>query len=400
MPRKKTAVTIVAPAKEMSGSQTAVLANRFIQHARYRLSSQEQKFVLYLATLVKPQDELLNTYSIPVKEIERILNREDSKRGAFYSRLDDFLDNLTDKKISFPTDFEVDGHRLRGYINWVASAVPYKNERGELHVRCGLSNELRPFLLGLSQRFTKFDMIEVAQMTSGFSIRIFQMCKAYYLENERHGRDQLTVAIQELKERLGIPDKYSSFRDFKKRVLVVAQREINEKTGWHIDFEPTRYGTRQYTHVRFDIRRNGPQAIPAPQSAAAPVITYAKRIAIDALAHFGLTEAEVVTHLFPLLVPHDIEGYEDYFVQQWIDHRSPASTGDPKQQTAAYRGELQRLRGDSSTLLRLVNAVREDIMKLAASDPEKFANRYQAAQISEEAFQRYYHEQLRKKQQK
>ena len=396
MPKKKPVTTIIAPVTDPPGNQTAVLANRFIQHARYRLTSQEQKFVLYLATLVKPDDEMFNTYSIPVKEIEKMLNHSNKKRGAFYNRLDDFLDNLTDKKISFPTDFEADGQRLRGYINWVASAVPYKNERGELHVRCGLSNELRPFLLGLSQRFTKFDMIEVAQMTSGFSIRIFQMCKAYYLENERHGRHQLTVAIQELKERLGIPDKYSSFRDFKKRVLVVAQREINEKTGWRIDFEPIRHGTRQYTHVRFDIRRHGPKAVPSPD-VSPTVVTYAKRLAVDALAHFGLSEAEVVRHLFPKLTPHDIEGYEDYFTRRWIDHLLPAEGGDPKLQADHYRRALKTLRSDSPTLLQIVKEVRADIMKLAASDPEKFANRYQAAQISEEAFQRYYHEQLRKR---
>ena len=316
--------------------QVAAIANQFIQHARYKLTPREQKLILYMATLLKQEDSDFETYLVPVSEIEYILKSDESKKhGSFYERLDMLLDSITDKKITFPTEFTVDGVRLRGHINWVAGAVPKYNEDGVLCVEFGFSPQMKPFLLGLKEKFTRFEFLEVAKMKSGFSIRIYQMCKSYYYEHIRHGRNVLAVSIRELKSRLGISDKYPDFRNFRRKVLNVAMDEINENTRLHIDYDFIKKG-RNITDVRIVINEKGDvtddniaakylkpeknKAAPKKSVATAKLekrieqLTEAQRRAFNTLAEYGVSMSFALDIVLPMIKGSELLGYEDFFV--------------------------------------------------------------------------------------
>jgi len=225
--------------------KVGAIANKFIQHARYRLTPREQKLIIYMSSFIKPEDSDFDTYLVPVSDLESVFrDDEDKKHGSFYERLDDLLDSITDKKISFPTEFELEGRRMRGHINWVSGAVPRKDKRGVLCVEFGFSPQMKPFMLGLREKFTKIELLEVARMTSGFSIRIFQICKSYYYEHAKYGRNVYKTGVENLKAILGIEDKYPDFRNFRRKVLNVAKDEINAKTGLEIEYEFVRQGRR------------------------------------------------------------------------------------------------------------------------------------------------------------
>ncbi|MCB0521955.1 MAG: replication initiation protein [Lewinellaceae bacterium] len=314
--------------------KVAAIANQFIQHARYKLTPREQKLILYMATLLRPEHSDFETYLVPVSEIEYILKSDVTKKhGSFYERLDELLDSITDKKITFPTDFTVDGVRLRGHINWVAGAVPKYDENGVLCVEFGFSPQMKPFLLGLKEKFTRFEFLEVAKMKSGFSIRIYQMCKAYYFENIRHGRNILAASIKELKFRLGIADKYPDFRNFRRKVLDVAKEEINEKTRLMIDYDFIKKG-RNITDVRIIINEKtdfNPEMVeertlrqgkkpgsPSPGGNDLQVrigeLTEAQRRAFNTLTEYGVSMAFAMEEVLPIIKGSELIGYEDFFV--------------------------------------------------------------------------------------
>ncbi|MFK7934753.1 MAG: replication initiation protein [Saprospiraceae bacterium] len=314
-----------------SKKKVAAIANKFIQHARYKLTPREQKIILYMATLIKPEDSGFKTYLVPVSEIEYILkSNEDKKHGSFYERLDDLLDGITDKKISFPTDFVLDGVRLRGHINWVSGAIPKLNEDGILCVEFGFSPQMKPFLLGLKQKFTQIEFREVAQMKSGFSIRIFQMCKAYYYENHQYGRNKLVVGLNEFKERLGIPDKYPDFRNFRRKVLDVARGEINEKTSLLIEYEYLRK-KRKITTVQIIINErkdfDDMKTLMTPTQEDKKMrnlkeqeanLSEAKLRAYGILLEYGINKKIALGEFLPIVKGSELNGYEDYFVQAMI----------------------------------------------------------------------------------
>lgn len=315
--------------------QVAAIANQFIQHARYRLTPREQKLILYMATLLRPDDSDFETYLVPVSEIEYILKTDETKKhGSFYERLDKLLDTITDKKISFPTDFTIDGVRLRGHINWIAGAVPKYDEDGVLCVEFGFSPQMKPFLLGLKEKFTRFEFLEVAKMKSGFSIRIYQMCKSYYYEHIRHGRNVLAVSIREMKHRLGISDKYPDFRNFRRKVLNVAKKEINEHTGLHIEYDFIKKG-RSITDMRIvinekdDLSEDGNglkllKPVRKKKGSGSSItkniekkierLTEAQRRAFNTLTEYGVNMSFALGNVLPIIKGSELIGYEDFFV--------------------------------------------------------------------------------------
>ena len=375
-------------------TQVAAIANKFIQHARYKLTPREQKLILYMATLIKPEDSDFSLYMVPVGEIEHILKQDATKKhGSFYERLDDLLDSITDKKISFPTEFTIDGVRLRGHINWVAGAVPKINKDGVLCVEFGFSPQMKPFLLGLKEKFTRIKFVEVAKMRSGFSIRIFQMCKAYYGEHARHGRNVIAVGVEELKERLGIGGKYPDFRNFRRKVLDVAREEINEKTSLELDYEYVRRG-RRIGEVRIIINEREVPVQPAAATGKAPAkqkrqhqqaridkLTEAQCRTINLLMEYGLKLPLVLNECLPLVKGSELLGYEDIFfgyLLRFFDQKTNRT--EPEARVKALVGWLRNGRFEEANLYAKLT---EQVLRHKKSMPdESLDNRERAKHMT------------------
>lgn len=385
-------------------TQVAAIANKFIQHARYKLTPREMKLILYMASLIRPEDSDFETYLVPVTEIESVLKAdEDKKHGSFYERLDDLLDSVTSKKITFPTDFVLEGVRLRGHINWVAGAVPKSNEDGVLCVEFGFSPQMKPFMLGLKERYTRFELMEVSRMKSSFSIRIFQMCKAYYYENIRHGRNKMAVGIKELKARLGIQDKYPDFRNFRRKVLDVASEEINEKTRLNIELE---YGrkSRRITDVIFIIneKEEVDAALIAPElpgsKKAKPKrvskgewvkrideLTEAQRRAFNHLSEYGVNLAVALDEVLPLIKGSELEGYEDFFVTYLLAFfEKKTNRKSPKEKVKAFVGWIRNKRFEEPGLY--ANLMEQVIARKKQLTTEERGNRQRAMKMTAKEF--------------
>ena len=85
-------------------------------------------------------------------------------------------------------------------------------------------------------------------MNSVYSIRIYELLKQY----ERIRKRKLT--LEELRYFLGIEkEKYIQYGHLKNKVLLVAQKEINEKTDIQFTFNEIKTG-RKVTGFEFDIK--------------------------------------------------------------------------------------------------------------------------------------------------
>lgn len=390
--------------------KVAAIANKFIQHARYKLTPREQKLILYMATLLKPEDSDFQTYLVPVSEIEYILKTDATKKhGSFYERLDELLDSITDKKIAFPTDFTLDEMRMRGYINWVAGAVPKYDEDGVLCVEFGFSPQMKPFLLGLKEKFTQFEFIEVARMRSGFSIRIYQMCKSYYYENIRHGRNVLAVGLRELKQRLGISDKYPDFRNFRRKVLDVAKTEINAKTRLFVEYDFIKKG-RNITDIRIVINEKDDFSEEVEESklthnrnkrkAARPLLrvnrniqnriarlTEAQRRAFNLLTEYQVSMTFALDDVLPIIKGSELEGYEDFFVLYMLAFfEKKTNAKGEREKVRAFAGWVKNRRFEEPNLYaQLMEQVIERKKRL--KEVER-ANRERAKKITAAEFRK------------
>ena len=212
--------------------------SNFLARVSYRLKTNEQKLVLMVISKINRYDKDFKTYEIPVKAIAGILGvGADSK---FYRQVKDMTFSILKKPFKY---FNEKGEEVQQ--NWF-SVCKYGNGIAKFR----FDKELKPYLLDLKKNFTSYQLGYAVKLNSFFSIKLYQLLKSY----DDVGRYEAT--IDELKWGLGINiDEYYRYNDFKKRILLPAQKELKEKTDISFTFKETKR-VRKINTIKFIIKYN------------------------------------------------------------------------------------------------------------------------------------------------
>lgn len=231
-----------------------VRKSNFLIEASYKLTAIEHKIILTLAASLNAEDKEFKKYSFRVKNLVSLLGLSNPNE---YKHLNKITENLLKKVLVLKTENET----LQ--THWLSSA---KYIKGEGIVELKFDSEIKPFLLELKKRFTNYPLRYALKLRSQFSIRIYELLKQYEKLGNR------LFKISELRAILGIgEDQYRQYTDFKKRVILVAQTELAEKTDLSFEFEELKMG-HSVGQIRFIITTKPPGI---PKTAAAeglPVI--------------------------------------------------------------------------------------------------------------------------------
>ncbi|WP_144635811.1 replication initiation protein [Priestia megaterium] len=213
-----------------------VTKSNILIESTYKLSLQEQRILLIMASKVQPNDETLKTYRFRAKDFIEIVGNK--KGTGFYSYLKEIVNGLQTKILTIK-----EKGRQRNY-NWVITSIYEENEG---YITLQFHPSLKYLFLELKEKFTSYQLENVVRLNSVYSIRIYELLKQY----ERLRKRELT--LEELRHFLAIePTKYKQYGHFKSKVLAVAQKEINNKTDIHFEFVEIKTG-RKVTSIEFII---------------------------------------------------------------------------------------------------------------------------------------------------
>lgn len=196
-------------------------SNELIE-ARYKLSLEEQRLVLLLASVITHEDDDFKDYEIQVACIAGQFGLE--LNGSLYGSVEQAAEALLGKVITLKNNKSVAKTVWLSYVEYV---------KGSGKIRIRFDKSLKPYLLQLKSHFTQYDLSYVSSFKSQYSIRIYELLKmeAY---KAREGRFERTFSLDELRGLLSLVDEYPLFADFKKRVIVPATDEITEQTDLKI----------------------------------------------------------------------------------------------------------------------------------------------------------------------
>ncbi|WP_053954679.1 replication initiation protein [Inediibacterium massiliense] len=242
-------------------------SNNLIESS-YKLTVNEQKIILIVASLVQKEDKDFKTYKITVQDIIEKMGLKDSKSA--YEDMKKITLNLMKKVIVMNVPSEEDeGAFDTIQLNWFSS-VKYLNKRGTIEAR--FDPTLKPYLLNLKERFTSYKLKNIVALKSFYSIRIYELLKQYQSIGER------MITIKQLKDMLGI-DKgsYEKYNNFKRKVIQVAYKEINENTDISFEFEEIKKG-RKVDKIKFHIESKNKKI---PKNSAFEEIATTKEATFD-----------------------------------------------------------------------------------------------------------------------
>ncbi|NLP52046.1 replication initiation protein [Bacillus sp. RO1] len=211
-------------------------SNQLIE-ATYKLSLQEQRILLVLASKVQPSDEELKAYKFRVQDFMDIVG---TKPGTgYYSHIRQVVSDLQTKTLTIKQGTKT------MVANWLITAI-YEDNEGSILLK--FNPDLKHLFLNLKEKFTSYQLENVIKLQSIYSIRIYELLKQYLSIGKRH------FTIEELRTYLAIEEgKYKQYGHFKSKVLNVAMEELKVKTDLSFTFEEHKTG-RKVTSITFYIK--------------------------------------------------------------------------------------------------------------------------------------------------
>ena len=218
------------------------------------MSLQEQRIIMLLISKIRPEDMDFLWYKFQIRDLAKFLGLETSNR--IYSDVRTAVRKLIKRIIT------VDRNGQNIDLNWIQGAA--YGEKG--YVKISINQVLKPYLLNLKSHFTKFYLGFVVNLRSTYSIRLYELLKRF----ENLG--EAFFEVERLKHILGInKDEYALYGHFKSKVIVVAQKELIEKTDIAFAVEETKTG-KKITGIRFIITKNEPKNLVLALPEAPPFV--------------------------------------------------------------------------------------------------------------------------------
>lgn len=228
-----------------------VKGNELIQQNRFELSLPEQKTVAFICSMIKPIDPMESPKGVPFQLEYEFNVRDYCKVCAIdYAGGKNYKDiKATIKKLSDRSMWLDDGESetLMRWLSYVK--INKKSEKVQIEI----DRTIAPFLFGLKEKFTQYQLYNILAMRSSFSVRIYELMKSYAFQKSK------TFEVSELKRLLGVEEvkSYDRFPDFRRKVLEKAREEINELTDINIYFEPITKG-KKVVKIKFRIDQKNP----------------------------------------------------------------------------------------------------------------------------------------------
>ena len=204
--------------------------------ASYRLTAAEHRVIFCAISKIKPMQKISD------KAVYAVSTNDLSNCGINIKHCSDILNSASEQLFSRSVTITArDGQEIK--TRWIQS-LRSQNETESNYIELRFSRDIAPYLNDLTKNFTQFSLREAVSLSSAHAGRIFELLMQYQSIGSR------TISLIDLREMLGLENKYPAFSDFRKRCLDTSIKEINNKTNLQIRYELIRTG-RSISDIKF-----------------------------------------------------------------------------------------------------------------------------------------------------
>ena len=211
-----------------------VVKDNALINASYNLDLVEQRLILLAIIEARESGKGINANDPLIIHAESYINQFNVHRNGAYKALKDACDDLFARQFSYQSLSEkgnIQNHRSR----WVSEVIYVEREAV---VKLIFSPAIIPLITRLEEQFTKYDIEQVRELSTGYAVRLYEILIAW----RSTGKTPI-IEIQEFRKKLGVLDtEYKQMNDFKKRVLDPSINQINDKTDIKVKVEQHKTG--------------------------------------------------------------------------------------------------------------------------------------------------------------
>jgi len=215
-------------------SKNIIKISHELNHFRGGYTKLELDFIYAFISTIKDEDEDFKRYSLTLKELEKKLERRLQLKDIEY-----IFDSLIKKSFKINNDEELAVYSFFTSLN-------FNKKTKILSVR--FNSDLKPHLIQL-QIYAKGNFKYILNFKSEYSKRI------YMIISQWKQLQTVKYKIDNLREILEIPVNYD-YANFKRRVLLVAEKELKKDSDIFFTFEEVKQG-RKVVEIIFYIYVSG-----------------------------------------------------------------------------------------------------------------------------------------------
>jgi len=209
--------------------------------ASYRLTPAEQGIVLCCISQIQKGDIVTDKtmYEVAVTDYAKITG---TNLNTAYRDIKEAVIRLWRREVRLSKKPNGEGRHEQVLVTRWIQSVQYSDKGGKVELR--FSHDMLPYISSISGCFTKYAIENVAKMSSGFGIRLYEFLCQWKDDGKK------TLSVEWLREALLISGKYKTIKDFKRRVIEPAVADINKHSDFWINWSQKKTG-RKVTHLKF-----------------------------------------------------------------------------------------------------------------------------------------------------
>ena len=219
-----------------------VKKNEKLVTAKFDFSSLALKILAALIASIKDEDTADTIYQFDIKHFMNISKTEDKR---MYKEVKEAVVEIMEKVIQIE-----DENRWSGF-HILRKPVIEKN-LGIITLK--FDEDIFPLLKETKSRYLMYDIENILSLSSKYAIRLYEILKDIYKKKtfkRNISKVEEIIEVDYLREILIVPKNYK-YADFKRRVLEIAKKQINENTDILFEYDEVKTG-RRVTHLRFII---------------------------------------------------------------------------------------------------------------------------------------------------
>lgn len=201
--------------------------------ASYNLDVVEQRLILLAIVEARESGKGINANDALTIHASSYMQNFNVEKHAAYKALKEASKDLFSRQFSYQ-ELSPKGNVTNITSRWV-SQIGYTED--EASVQLIFSPAIVPLITRLEERFTSYELSQVAKLGSKYAMRLYELLIAW------RSVGKLQIELQDLRNKLGLSaNEYKAMGDFKRNVLDLALTQLNEHTDISVKYEQHKKG--------------------------------------------------------------------------------------------------------------------------------------------------------------
>ena len=202
--------------------------------ASYSLGVVEQRLIFLAIIEAREQKTLIAAGGLLRIYAQSYAKQFDVEKNTSYEAMKRAVEGLYEAGFTYSKIDELSGKIGRYKSRWV-DKIGYIDDLG--CVELVFASDVIPLITRLEAKYTEYELKQVVGLQSEYAIRLYELI----IQWRSVGKTNL-ISLEELREKLGLVDEYKRIEAFKRRVLNLAVRQINEHTDITVEYEQHKQG--------------------------------------------------------------------------------------------------------------------------------------------------------------